>query len=134
MIPKKPKEIIKQVSEELDISQTLVDDVVTFYYKSLRKKLSDVEDLRYSATGLGDFLIRNTGVSKAIRKFESMKKGIGDATFSNYHNRKLIEGRLTKLYKINDKIEEFMEKKRSFKEMKYGKQAKRNLEEPEANS
>lgn len=131
MIPKKPKQIVKIVSEELDVSQELVDDLSTFYYKTLRKKLSNVEGLKYNVTGLGSFLIRNTGVNKAIRKFESMKKGMGDATFNNYHNRKIIESRLEKLYQINEKIKEFMETKRKFKELKYGKQAEDNLEKPE---
>lgn len=121
MIPKKPKQIVKIVSEELDISQELVDDLSTFYYKTLRKKLSNVEDLKYRLPGLGHFLIRNTGVNKAIRKFESMKKGMGDATFNNYHNRKIIEARLEKLYKANERIQEFMETKRKFKDLKYGK-------------
>ena len=131
MIPKKPKQIVKIVSEELDVSQELVDDLSTFYYKTLRKKLSNVEGLKYNVNGLGSFLIRNTGVNKAIKKFESMKKGMGDATFNNYHNRKIIESRLEKLYQINEKIKEFMETKRKFKENKYGKQAEDNLEKPE---
>jgi hypothetical protein len=131
MIPKKPKQIVKIVSEELDVPQELVDDLSTFYYKTLRKKLSNVEGLKYNVNGLGSFLIRNTGVNKAIRKFESMKKGMGDATFNNYHNRKIIESRLEKLYQINEKIKEFMETKRKFKENKYGKQAEDNLEKPE---
>lgn len=129
MTPKKPKEIVRIVSEDLDISQELVDDLSTFYYKTLRNKLSNLEDLKYLVTGLGDFLIRNTGVKKTIKKFELMKNGMGDATFSNYHNRKLIEARLVQLYSINEKINGFMETKRKFKEMKYGKQFKTNLEE-----
>jgi hypothetical protein len=133
MIPKKPKQIVKLVSEELDISSELVDDLTTFYYKNLRKKLSNVEELKYRVPGLGYFLIRNTGVNKAIRKFESMKNGMGEATFNNYHNRKIIESRLEKLYEINEKIKEFMEIKKQFKENKYGKQTENNLDKPETN-
>ncbi len=134
MIPKKPKEIIKQVAEELDVPQSMVDDVITFYYKTLRKKLSNLEDLKFSNPGLGHFLIRNTGVAKTIKKYESMRSGMGDATFSNYHNRKLIEARLDKLYAINEKIKEFMEVKKKFKDLRYGKQTEGHLEEPKTDS
>lgn len=134
MIPKKPKEIIKQVAEELDIPQSMVDDVITFYYKTLRKKLSNLEDLKFNNPGLGHFLIRNTGVAKTIKKYELMRSGMGDATFSNYHNRKLIEARLDKLYTINKKIKEFMEVKKNFKDLRYGKQSEGYLEKPKTNS
>jgi hypothetical protein len=131
MIPKKHKEIVNIVSEEMDVSSELIDDLTSFYYKSMRRKLSNVEDLKFRLPGLGYFLIRNTGVNKAIKKFESMKNGMGDATFNNYHNRKIIESRLEKLYEINEKIKQFMETRKQFKENKYGKQIENNLEKPE---
>lgn len=131
MIPKKHKQIVKIVSEELEVSSELIDDLASFYYKTLRKKLSNVEDLKYRLPGLGYFLIRNTGVNKAIKKFESMKNGMGDATFNNYHNRKIIESRLEKLYTISKKIDVFMETKKNFKELKHEQQVKNNLEKPE---
>jgi hypothetical protein len=131
MIPKKHKEIVNIVSEEIDVSSELIDDLTSFYYKSMRRKLSNVEDLKFRLPGLGYFLIRNTGVNKAIKKFESMKNGMGDATFNNYHNRKIIESRLEKLYEINEKIKQFMETRKQFKENKYGKQIENNLEKPE---
>jgi hypothetical protein len=120
MIPKKPKDIVKIVAEDLNISAELVDDLSTFYYKTLRKKLSDVEDLRYRLDGLGDFLIRNTGVNKVIKKFESMNNGMEDSSFVNYHNKKIVTARLAQLYEINKKIDVFMKAKQEFKKNKYG--------------
>jgi hypothetical protein len=131
MIPKKPKQIVKIVSEELDLSQELVDDLTTFYYKTLRNKLSELEELRVNAPGLGHFLIRNSAVTSTIKRFELIKNSLGDATFSNYHKRKLVQARLDKLYNIKEKIQEFLEKKKEFKETKYGKQDQANLEKPE---
>ena len=46
MIPKKPKVIAKQVSEELDIEQSLVEDLTDFFYKDVRTTLSSLEQLR----------------------------------------------------------------------------------------
>lgn len=121
MKPKKPKEIIKQVSEELDLPQELIDDVVTFYYKTMRKKLTDLEDVRYKLPGLGDFVIRRLGVAKLTKKFELMKNGLDSKRFIEYHNIKLVEARLEKLNNISKKITVFMEKKKKFKQEKYDK-------------
>jgi hypothetical protein len=121
MKPKRPKEIIKQVSEELDLPQGLVDDIITFYYKSIRKKLTDLEDLKYKLPGLGDFSVRKAGVTKLTNKFERMKNGLGSETFIDYHNIKLVDARLEKLYAIGKKINSYIEKKNQFKEEKYGK-------------
>jgi len=119
MIPKKPKEIIKQVSEELDMPQTMVDDIVTLYFKSLRKSLSNLEHLNVLLPGLGHFRVRPIGVKKAIKKFESMNNGMTEDTFMHYHNKKIVLARLEKLYAINDRIAEFIENKKAFKDGKY---------------
>lgn len=129
MIPKKPKQIVKIVSEELDLSQELVDDLTTFYYKTLRNKLSDLEELRFNAPGLGHFLIRNSAVTSTTKRFEAIRDSLTADTFANHHKRRLVQTRLDQLYSIKEKIQEFLEKKKEFKEMKYGKQFKTNLEE-----
>ena len=41
MIPKKPQIIIKQVAEELDLPESMIDEVVSFYYKEVRKNQTD---------------------------------------------------------------------------------------------
>lgn len=131
MIPKKPKQIVKIVSEELDLSQELIDDLTTFYYKTLRNKLSDLEELRFNAPGLGHFLIRNSAVISTTKRFEAIKDSLTADTFANYHRRKLVQTRLDQLYSIKERIQEFLEKKKEFKESKYGKQNQKDLEQPE---
>ena len=133
MIPKKPKEIIKQTAEELDIPQLVVDDIVSCYYKSLRKHLSSLDNLNITVPGLGRFIVKHSGVNKAIKKYESMNKNMSD-NFYNYHNKRIVLERLEKLYKVKEKIKEFLDTKKEFKDLKYGKYIKGDLEEPKANS
>lgn len=133
MIPKKPKEIIKILSEELDIPQSMIDDIVTLYYKELRKSLSNLEGINYKAPGLGNFIIRGTGLKKAIKKFEGMDKGMDTSTFMLYHNKRLVAARLEKLYKANEMFQEYLEKKKAFKDKRNGN-TKGHLEEQETNS
>ena len=45
MIPKKPNTLYKQVAEDLNISETLVDNFMTFYYKEIRKNLTELNSV-----------------------------------------------------------------------------------------
>ena len=131
MIPKKPQEIIKQVSEDMDLPQSLVDDVISFYYKEVRRNLSSLENPKINLPGLGNFIIKHNSVNVLIKKHEGAQKNYNTDTFKNYHNLKLVEQRLEKLYGIKKKILQFLEEKKAFKD---GKESKGNMEESEANS
>jgi hypothetical protein len=37
MVPKKTKDLYKQLAEEQNLSETLVQDVVEYYYKAVKK-------------------------------------------------------------------------------------------------
>jgi nucleoid DNA-binding protein len=131
MIPKKPQVIIKQVAEELDLPQTLVDDIVSFYYKEVRRNLSSLEHININLAGLGHFIIKQKAVNMMIKKHESAKKNYNRDTFKNYHNLKLVEQRLDKLYNAKKDIVEYLEEKKKFKD---GRKTERSLEEPEADN
>jgi nucleoid DNA-binding protein len=128
MIPKKPETIIKEVAEENDLSESMVDDIVGFYYKELRKKLSSLEDIRINIPGLGHFLIKKKSVDNMTKKYTNLVNKYNSETFSNYHNKKLAEAKLEKLKKASKKIDEFLTAKKIFKHVK---QTKTNMEEPE---
>jgi len=42
MIPKKSNKLYKDISEELDISNILVEELVEFYYNEVRQLLSNL--------------------------------------------------------------------------------------------
>ena len=115
MIPKKAEVIIKQVAEEKDLPVTLVDDLVEFYYKEVRKALSSMEHLKINLPGLGHFVIKQTSVEKMIKKYENIKSKHDTQTFDNYRNRRHAEMKLEKLYHSKNKIEEYLQEKHLFK-------------------
>lgn len=126
MIPKKPQIIIKQVAEELDLPQTLVDDIVSFYYKEVRRNLSSLEHSNINLLGLGHFIIKQKSVNMMIKKHESAKKNYNRDTFKNYHNLKLVEQRLEKLYNAKKNIVEYLEEKKKFRD---GRKTEGHMEE-----
>lgn len=116
MIPKKPQEIIKQVAEEMDLPQALVDDVVSYYYKEVRRNLSSLEHLRLNLPGLGHFLMRGVVVKKLANKYKVQIEKYSTDTFNNYHNKKSAEHKYERLTQAMHKVNEFRKKKKEFKD------------------
>lgn len=116
MIPKKPKEIIKQLSEEIDVPVDTIDDIVESYYKEIRKTLSDMQHIKVNVLGIGDFIMRRSIVSASIKNCNKMYDRTGTDTFTSYHNKKRIGERLQKLTLASKMIEEFIEKRKKFRD------------------
>jgi nucleoid DNA-binding protein len=125
MIPKKPALIVKQVAEDMDIPISTVDDIISFYYKEVRKTLSSLEHLRIDLPGLGNFVIKKKSVDRLAKKYRILMEKYDNQTFSNYHNKKSAESKLERLGKATVKIQEFLNEKKEFRD---GKQTKRDLE------
>ena len=116
MIPKKPRIIIDQVSEELNLPKTLVDDLISFYYKEVRKNLSSLEHPKINLPGLGDFVILKKPVNKLIDKYTNLSTTYAADSFNAYHNIKVAESKLERLAHARKNIEEYTEQKKIFKD------------------
>jgi hypothetical protein len=115
VIPKKPNTLFKEVAEELEISEDLVDKFITFYYKDVRKHLSEINHIRINLDGLGQMVIRPKTVENLILKYKRMVDKADTYEFSGYYNKKRLETRLETLYGAQEKIEEFNKAKVAFK-------------------
>ena len=73
MIPKKPEILIKEIAERNDMPISTIDDIISFYYKEVSKKLSSLEDIRINISGLGHFVIKRLSVEKLVKKYEKLK-------------------------------------------------------------
>jgi hypothetical protein len=129
MIPKKSSKIYKIVSEDLNIQEKLVEDLVQFYYKELRKKMSTLSHTRINIEGLGHAMVKPQIVSKAIVRLEKSVKNHDTSTYNAYHNKKSMEEKLVLLKNIIVKLQEEQEEKKSFKEKKYEGSIESNMGE-----
>lgn len=116
MIPKKPKILYKELSEQLDLPESMIDNIVSFYYKEVRKTLSSLDQLKVNLPGLGNFLLRTTLVKTRIKKYRTYEKIFNNETFVNYHNKKVAEHKLNKLLEAQKKIDEFLELRNKFRD------------------
>lgn len=128
MKPKKANSLYKEITEEFDISEDLVETLVQNYYKTLRKKMSSLSDLRINVDGLGHFVIKIQKIKKAIPHYEKVLNNYDTSTFGAYQYKKSVEEKLELLGNIHIKAEEELTKRKTFKNEKY---IKINLEKQE---
>lgn len=129
MIPKKPNILYKDIAEENDLSENLVDALVGFYYKEVRKELSGLTHTRINIDGLGQFVVKARTVDALILKCERIIAKTDDYKFSSYFNKKRLEGKLEELRAIKVKLDGDKEKKQNFLKEKHDRKANNNLEE-----
>mgnify|MGYP001038413122 CR=1 FL=1 len=127
MIPKKPNKLFKEIAEEQNIGEDLVDKFITFYYKEVRRHLSELSYTRINLDGLGQMVIKPKTVDKLILKYSSMANKADTFEFSGYFNKKRLEARLESLSSVKQKIEEFNFIKTEFKK-NLNDECKKNLD------
>ena len=129
MNPKKSNKLYKEVSEELDLTEDLVQDFIEFYYKEIRRNLTDLLHPRINVDGLGHFVAKTFIIRKAIPKYQKFLEVQSTETFAEYFNKKNTETKLNALINLENKLTEIEHKKEIFKQTKYDKYTKDNLEE-----
>jgi hypothetical protein len=134
MIPKKANKFYKQISEDLNVNASLVEDLVDCFYKELRHNLTNLKCPRLNVEGLGHFVVKPGTVRKAIPRYQKSLENHDTSTFGAYYNKKMIETKLEALIDIEKKISKQELKKEQFKQDKHESQSKGNMEEQETNS
>jgi hypothetical protein len=114
MNPKKPKHLIKPTADALDLSETLVDDIVGFYWSAVRKALSDLESPSITVTNLGTFKVRYNKIDQVQTKYNNylQKLEAEKMTFNKHAIQNTSKEKLDKLADLKVKMEcEFQRKK-----------------------
>jgi hypothetical protein len=129
MIPKKPKLLYKQLAEETNLNETLIDNLITFYYKEVRSEMSALNHTKIYIDGLGQFIVKSKTVDNLILKYERIIAKVDNYSFSSYHNKIRLTTRLEELNAIKLKLQEDKSKKQNFLIEKNGRKTNNNLEE-----
>ena len=129
MIPKKSKLLYKDVSEEMNVSENLVDALIDFYYRELKNTLTNLQNPTINVEGLGQFVIRKNLVTKSIPKYNKMLENHDTSTFKAYYNKKAIEERVQLLEKMNEMMNQDSLRKEIFNQNKNEKYTQNNLGE-----
>ena len=115
MIPKKYTTFKKDISNEVEVHQSVVDDLVQFYYAKVREALSNLDDNRVYVEGLGTFSIRKARLEKAIVKNKSYLGNLEKRSYKGYSKVLSVENKIDKYEKMLIKIKEINDKRSEFK-------------------
>ena len=70
MNPLKRSKISKETADQLGLPVDLVDDVASFYYKYIQKKLTKLDHVNINVPNLGTFCLKRQSVSRKLNKYE----------------------------------------------------------------
>ncbi len=121
MLPKNSKHYVIPTSLNLELNPELVEDVISFYFESLRKTLSNLECHNIQVEGLGVFKAKTKELPKLISKYEKHLDVLKPETFNQMAIKKEVEEKLKAVKKLNDLINSDKERKKEFLKKKYGK-------------
>lgn len=115
MKPKSHKVFKEEIAETVGVHQSVVDDLVSFYFSRIRQSLSELEDSKVYVESLGTFSIRKARLEKAIIKNKSFLGNLEKQTYKGYSKSINTQKKITKLEQMLEKIEETIKRKKEFK-------------------
>lgn len=115
MNPKKAKDYVKDVAEELDINENLVDLFVNFYYEKLRQALSDLVYPKVYVNNLGTFNIRKLKLENSIKKQKDILGNLKKMTYNGYEKSVNVAKKIELYEKALEDLNKLLEEKANFK-------------------
>lgn len=137
MTPKKVKTIINKTSEDLNISESIIDDVISFYWKQVRNSIVEVKNDSLKINGLGTFNVKSWKLNGIIDKYEKNIKSLEKynnkyMTFQRHAILANTKKRLEKLQALKEKINKEKLRKKEIKEKRKEYVNNKNLESKES--
>lgn len=129
MIPKKASSIYKQLSEDTDFEESMIETFIEYYYKEVRTVLSNLMHPRVNVEGLGHFVAKPVLVKRDIPKITEKLQNHDTSTFGAYFNKKGLEIKLEQLLELEKKILIEEERKNNFIKTKNENSTNSNLGE-----
>jgi hypothetical protein len=134
MLPKNSKHFIKPTADELDCDVDLVGDVVSFFYKDVRKNLVEMSNPNIQVENLGSFRVKKNELPKLVAKYKKHLDVLKPETFNQVTLFKSIQTKLEKVLGIQKQIDDEKQRKTKFIQAKNERKANQNMEQPESNS
>jgi nucleoid DNA-binding protein len=127
--PIKRKQISEKVANRLNLSVETVDEIVSCYYNTVQKQLSNLEHSNIRIENLGTFFIKRSNLEKklliyekALAKFEAIKR----PSLSEFKSIKELRDDVKKFKNALENLDEIDAKKLEKKELKKIYKSKRD--------
>ena len=133
MRPKKIREIVKKTANDLDLPESTIDTITSFYWLQVRNTINEVDTHSLSINGLGTFYIKPWVLNKLISKNEIFIKNFTNSnikkmTFQKYAILDQAQSRLKILKEIKEDILLEKERKKEITKKRKKHVSDKNLE------
>jgi transcription initiation factor TFIIIB Brf1 subunit/transcription initiation factor TFIIB len=138
--PIKRKQLIDLTAEQLNISKDIVDDVVTYYYQTVQKKLSLADHHSVVVPRLGTFTVKKKSLEQMILKHQRFVAKIEQDEHISVKTYELIIQKRAEIERLTKLQERMAEENARKEEVKLKKQIyqdgklNQNLEESQSDS
>lgn len=133
--PKKHSDFYRKVAEQLGIPESEVLDIVSFYWRAVRKKMESLEEPYILVEGLGTFYVKTKSLKQQIIKNELYVRQHNPKDFKKYPFYKVSVEKLEKLNSLFSKvITERDRKSQHIKHRKNGTKPTGSVETPGTDS
>lgn len=118
--PKKISSLYKSASEELNIPESDLTDIVSFYWSHVRKSMENLNDANINVENFGTFTVKPKALRAEMYKCEKFIDSVNPKDFSRYPYYKVAKEKLEKFQIISTRIlEENLRRKAKIDE-RYG--------------
>lgn len=117
LLPKKAKTFIKPTAEKLGVDEELVEDIVNFYWKEVRKSLSDLKSPRIMVANLGSFNIKHWLLADLVKEYQKRIDSTNPdkMTFQAHAIKKDVEDRLVMVNGMIEVVNSNLDRKKQIK-------------------
>jgi hypothetical protein len=128
--PKKARDFITPTSKELGIDSEFVEAVVDFYWKEIRKALSNLSAPQIFVANLGTFRVKHWELEKNKNDYQSYidKLDLTKMTFQQHAIKKEWESRIENINQMIKMVDLDKDRKKQIKQKRHDASSKKDLE------
>lgn len=115
MNPKKAKDFVSNVANELNLQDDLVKEVVSFFWAKVRSGLGDLKHHTITVPNLGTFKVRRNKMNEMVKKSEEIMQHSDPKEFKQYAAYTHASDRLQKIKNLQEMLEEEYSRKMDIK-------------------
>lgn len=104
MHPNKLRNLLPSFAMEMNRSVDEVEAVTSFFYKTLRSKLSSLEHTVVHVQNLGNFYIKEKALDNNIQRYEKVLERLGVGSLEEYGMKKKMRLELNQMVEIKSKL------------------------------
>jgi hypothetical protein len=110
--PNKLRNLLPSFAMEMSRSVDEVEAVTSFFYKTLRSKLSSLEHTVVHVQNLGNFYIKEKALDNNIQRYEKVLEKLGVGSLEEYGMKKKMRLELNQMVGIKSKLSDEKQRRR----------------------